>query len=176
MDLDALIRAQHRVLTSAQARDGGLTEEQVRWRVESRRWRRIARGLLQAGTEDLDWLGRAHAAVLWGGDGACLSLAAAAHLHGVEDRPPPVITVAIPHDRNVTRLPGTRYARRRRLEVVHRRQLPVTGAATTVLDLADQPGVTCAPPDAHPPDHPRPRARHRVAQPGPGPRLRHPMS
>lgn len=141
MDLDALIRSQHGVCSLAQAVEAGLTEDGVRWRVTSGRWFRLGRGLYRAQTGELDWHGRAHAAVLRGRDGCALSLRAAEHLHGVGSTPPPVITVAVPVGRSVTRLPGTRFRPHVGLEVVRRRGLPVTTAEQTVLDLADAPGV-----------------------------------
>jgi Transcriptional regulator, AbiEi antitoxin len=141
MDLDALIRSQHGVCSVAQAVEAGLTEDALRWRVASGRWTRLGRGLYRAQTGELDWLGRAHAAALRGRDGCALSLQAAEHLHGVAPTPPPVIQVAVPVGRTVTRLPGTRFRQHTGLEVVRRRGLPVTTAEQTVLDLGDAPGV-----------------------------------
>ncbi|HYN65915.1 MAG TPA: type IV toxin-antitoxin system AbiEi family antitoxin domain-containing protein [Ornithinibacter sp.] len=141
MDLDALIRSQHGVCTAAQALEGGVTPDGLRWRVASRRWSRIGQGLYRAQTGELDWQGRAHAAVLRGRDGCALSLRAAEFLHGVAPTAPPVITVAVPVGRSVTRLAGTRFRSHVRLEVVRRKGLPVTSAEQTVLDLADVRGV-----------------------------------
>jgi len=141
MDLEALIHAQHGVCSLAQAVGAGLSEDGVRWRVASGRWTRLGRGVYRAQTGELDWLGRAHAALLRGGDGCALSLRAAEHLHGVAPTPPAVITLAVPAGRSVTRLPGTRFRRHVGLEVVRRRGLAVTSAEQTVLDLADQTGV-----------------------------------
>ncbi len=141
MDLDALIRSQHGVCSRAQARAAGLSDDLLRWRVTSGRWSRIGQGLYLAQTGDLDWLGRAHAAVLRGGEGCALSLRCAEYLHGVTTTAPAVITVAVPPGRSVTRLPGTRFRRHVGLDVVRRKGLPVTRAEQTVLDLADLPGV-----------------------------------
>jgi hypothetical protein len=141
MDLDALIRSQHGVCTRAQAIEGGLTDDGLRWRVASGRWTRIGHGLYRAQTGELDWLGRAHAAVLCGVEGCALSLRGAEYLHGVTTTAPAVITVAVPGRRTVTRLSGTRFRRHAGLEVVRRKGLPVTSAECTVLDLADLPGV-----------------------------------
>jgi hypothetical protein len=109
--------------------------------VASGRWSRIGHGLYRAQTGDLGWPGRAHGAVLRGRDGCALSLKAAEYLHGVATTAPPVITVAVPVGRSVTRLTGTRFQEHVGLEVVRRRGLPVTSAEQTVLDLADAPGV-----------------------------------
>ncbi|NHA68428.1 type IV toxin-antitoxin system AbiEi family antitoxin domain-containing protein [Phycicoccus flavus] len=141
MDLDRLVRAQHGVCTTQQALVGGLSVEALRWKVASGRWQRLGRELYVAQTGPLDWLGRAHALVLRGGPGVALSLDSAAHLHGVRPDPPPVITLWVPRDRRMTRLPGSRVAQRSDVEVVVRRGLPVTSAARTALDLADVPGT-----------------------------------
>ncbi len=140
MHLDRVLSAQHGVCTTAQARAAGLTEDAMRWRVASGRWSRIGRGIHHAHTGPLDWMGRAHALVLRGGEGAALALEAAAHLHGVETSGPAVITLWVPAGREVTRLPGTRVRSRSGLETTTRRGLPVTTAASTVLDLAGVPG------------------------------------
>lgn len=137
MDLEALIRGQHGVVSTEQALGGGLSEDALRWRVESGRWSRLGRGLYLAQTGPIDWAGRAQALVLRAGDGAALGLGAAEYLHGVAPGPPTVITVMVPRGRRVQRLGGTRVRMRSHLEVVRRRGLPVTSAATTVLDLAD---------------------------------------
>jgi predicted transcriptional regulator of viral defense system len=140
MDLDALVRAQHGVVSTRQALDAGLTEDALQWRVASGRWARIGRGLYRAQTGSLDWAGRAHAALLRGGHGLALSLEAAQYVHGVAAMPPPVITVSVPPGREVTRLSGTRFRQRVELTFVRRKGLRVTSAADTVLDLANEPG------------------------------------
>lgn len=141
MDLDRLIRAQHGVCTTAQASEHGITIDGLRWRVSTKRWRRLGRGIYQAQTGELSWLGRAHAAVLRGGEGCALSLRSAEYLHGVAAKPPPVITIAVPRGRRIRRLTGTRFRACPVVEVVTRKGLPVTSATQTVLDLGAQPGV-----------------------------------
>ena len=103
MDLDALLRRQHGVLTHAQAVRAGLTEDAIRWRVTKGHWTRIARGIYHAYPGQLDWFGRAHALTLRLGPHAALTLETAAHLHGVETRQPPIITAAV-NGRQVERL------------------------------------------------------------------------
>ena len=43
-DLDVVLEAQHQVISAAQARAGGMTEEQIRWKVKSGRWQCLYRG------------------------------------------------------------------------------------------------------------------------------------
>lgn len=141
MSLDTILRRQHGVVSHEQAIASGLTSDAVRWRVTSGRWEPITRGLYRIRHTPWTWESRAHALVLRLGAGGALTLETAAHLHGVETRQPPVITGAVV-GRQVQRLTGTRVVRRRSLDVVERRGLPVTSAATTVLDLTARPGVT----------------------------------
>lgn len=142
MDLDQIIRRQHGVVSTRQALSAGLTQEQIRWALTSGRWVRLCRGIHRAQTGDLDWMGRAHALVLRAGDDAVLTLESASFLHRVASRPPQIITAAVPSARQVTRLAGTRIARRDRLSIVTRQGLPVTTAAQTALDLADVRGAS----------------------------------
>lgn len=141
VELDVLARRQYGVLTTGQAVACGLTPDALRCRVESGRWRRLARGLYLAHSGELDWWARASAAVLRAGPGSALAAETAVFLHGMTDRPSPVIVVAVPVERHPIRLPGTRVRRRRRLEIVTRHRLPVTTAEQTVIDVAAAPGT-----------------------------------
>ena len=141
MNLDAVLHRQHGVVSHDQALTSGLTPDAVRWRLASGRWERVARGLYRVHHTPWTWEARAHALALRLGPGGALTLETAAHLHGVESRQPPVLTGAVV-GRQVQRLTGTRVTRRRSLDVVKRKGLPVTSAATTVLDLTARPGVT----------------------------------
>ncbi|MGL5929912.1 MAG: type IV toxin-antitoxin system AbiEi family antitoxin domain-containing protein, partial [Dermatophilaceae bacterium] len=138
VDLARTIRRQRGVISTSQALECGLTEDALRWRVATGAWTRIGRGVYRAQTGELDWAGRAHAAVLRGGEGCALSLRAAEHAWGVVEKAPPVIVVAVPRGRRVTRLPGTRFRCTPVLDVVRRAGLPVTSAEQTVLDLGDE--------------------------------------
>lgn len=142
MDLDALARAQHGVLTRAQALQHGQTAEALRWRLRRGGWSRVHPGVYRVHTGDLGWLGRASAALLRLGDAAALSGLAAAYVLGIDDSAPQVITIAVPHACQRRRVPGTRVTRRRRLDTVVRRGLRVTTPAQTVIDSADAFGVT----------------------------------
>lgn len=141
MDLVSLLRDQHGLVTHAQAVEAGLSVDAVRWRVDDGEWHRIARGLYRVGTTPMTWLSRAHALALKLGPTGALTLEAAAYLHGVDERQPQIITGAVV-GRQVERLVGTRVSRRSRLDAVTRNGLPVTSAATTVLDLTARPGTT----------------------------------
>ncbi|MGL4176850.1 MAG: type IV toxin-antitoxin system AbiEi family antitoxin [Dermatophilaceae bacterium] len=141
MDLDTRSHLQHGVVSRAQALEH-LSEGELRWRLESGRWRRICPGVYQDHTGPLTWVARASAALLHAGPDAALALRAAAHLHGFLERQPQVLVVAVPNHRQVRRVPGMRVLRPRRLLTTEKRDLRVTTAATTVLDLAAAPGTT----------------------------------
>ncbi|MGL5862680.1 MAG: type IV toxin-antitoxin system AbiEi family antitoxin domain-containing protein [Phycicoccus sp.] len=141
MDLAARARRQHGVVSRAQALEH-LSTGELRWRLESGRWRRVCPGVYQDHTGPLTWPARASAALLHAGPGAALALHAAAHLHGFLAKQPQVLVVAVPNHRQVRRVPGMRVVRQRRLRTTEKRHLCVTTAATTVLGLAAIPGTT----------------------------------
>ena len=97
----------------------------------------MAHGIYYAHTGPLTWMARAHALALRLGPGGALTTETAAHLHGIEARAPQVLNGALV-SRQVRRLAGTRVTRRRALDIVTRQGLPVTSAASTVLDLVAQ--------------------------------------
>lgn len=140
MDLETIARRQAGVLSRDQARRF-LTEEAIRHRLTSRRWRRIHPGVYLTSSGQADWRARAHAALLHCGPGAALSLGSAAYLLGLSEKAPAVLNVVIPNGRKVAAVPGVRIRRSRADETVIRRGLRVTAPARTVLDLADQRGL-----------------------------------
>ncbi len=142
MDLRLTAKRQYGVVTTRQALDSGMTEEALAWKVASERWRHHASGLYVTSPVEPDWWGRASAALLRAGPNAALTMESAAHVLGFEKRPPGVISLGVPRDRHVTRLPGTRVSRRIRLETTIWRHLRVTTAAFTVVDLANRPGTS----------------------------------
>lgn len=144
MDLAALARRQHGVLSRIQALEAGLSPSAIRARLDSGRWQRMYPGIYLTHSGEVSWLARASAAVLHAGPGAALALTAAAHVWdlGVTDQAPQVIWVAIPWERRVIRAVGTRIRRRRALSTRTVRNLPVTTVEQTVLDLSDEPGWT----------------------------------
>lgn len=133
-----MARRQFGVISRAQALSG-ISRGTVRWLLSSGRWQRLAPGVYAMHRGPLTWRMRAQAAVLHAGTGAGLAGTSAAHVHGFAQRPPPVITVAVPHSRRVTRVPGVRIVRRRNLTIENISALPVTPAADSVLDCCSDP-------------------------------------
>lgn len=143
MDLSQVATGQHGVLTRAQALTE-LSEAALRWRLRRGDWHRVHPGVYQVHNGQLDWFGRASAALLCYGEGAALALESAAFVLGIESRPPALVQVDVPALNRRERRPGVRLRRRRRLETVRRRGLLVTSPDFTVLDLGDLPGASRA--------------------------------
>ena len=143
MDLDDLRRRQHGVVSRRQALAAGLTEHALRWRVDHGRWRRVHDGVYLTHAGELSWMARGWAAALHGGSGAGLGMLAAAHVHGLTDRPPAGIVLLVPEQRRVVSdPPRLQVTRRRGLVTVQVRGLALTSVEDTVLDLGGIRGAT----------------------------------
>ena len=130
-------RAQWGVVSLAQLRGLGLSQDAVQRRAHSGRLRRVHRGVYAVGGAVLPREGRWLAAVLASGQGAVLShVSAAVHWHLLSyDAPRPEVTA--PASRR--RVPGIRLHRSRSLDAqdttIHH-GIPVTTVHRTLLDLA----------------------------------------
>lgn len=136
MDIDALARLQYGVVTRSQALQE-LSPGAVRARLTGGHWKAVLPGVYRAHTGELDWHGRASAALFHCGEGAALSLNSAAYLLGLEPKPPQVLQVDIPHRLKHTKPVGVRVRRRRTLRITERQRLTITEPAFTVIDLGD---------------------------------------
>ncbi|WP_122261988.1 hypothetical protein [Ornithinimicrobium cerasi] len=126
-----------RVMTRQQALAAGHSAKELRVAVARGRWQRPFRGVLVTHAGPLTWRERMAAAVLAAGRGAVASGECALVLWGLSTREPSFLTVAVPVDRQVlTRLPGVRVRRRRRLTTARSQGIPVMGLHQTVLDVA----------------------------------------
>lgn len=145
-DWGALRRAadsQRGLLTLAQCRAAGLTDDVLRWRVDSGRWRRPHEGVYLTEPGRADWQTTALAALLCV-DVPGLECAAAfagtsaAFLWGLTPRPPRVVTLVVPSRRRVVAPPGAVVRRSTRWSgYVHELEDPArTTVAATVLDCA----------------------------------------
>jgi very-short-patch-repair endonuclease len=130
---------QHGVVTRADLRALGISENAIDARAKNGRLWRIHRGVYAVGRPTLALRGRFIAAVLSCGPGAALSHVAAGVLQGVLRERGPRIDVTVP---------GSGGRRRRGVVVIHRGALPdhevtvvegipVTSPARTFVDLAD---------------------------------------
>lgn len=138
MNLEELARWQYGVITRPQAL-ATLSPGAIRARLDDGHWRAVLPGVYRTHTGDLDWWGRASAALLHCGENAALSLKSAAYVLGLEAKPPQVLSVDIPHHLKHTRPVGVRVRRRRALRIVERQRVSITDPAFTVIDLGDTP-------------------------------------
>ena len=89
------MREQCGLITRAEARHLGMSDDQIRWRLRSGQWDEVYKGVFGSATIDVTPEQRLLAAVLAAGAGAIASFESAAWLWGLRDRPPerPTITV-----------------------------------------------------------------------------------
>jgi hypothetical protein len=91
-----LARRQSGLVSRSQARQAGLSEDMIKFRVRSGRWRRIHPGVYATFTGELNRRAYLWAAVLSAGPGAALSHDAAAELHRLSDRHADPVHVTVP--------------------------------------------------------------------------------
>lgn len=135
----ALARRQHGVITRGQAMSGGLTDAQIRWRLERGDWRVLHRGVYLTHTGELTWAARASAGLLWCGEDSALVLDAAAHMWRVAPEAPRLITIGVPSARRIQNSTDIQVVRRARLDLVRVNGLSTVRMAQTIVDLADDP-------------------------------------
>ena len=140
------LEQQHEVFTRRTAIAAGLTPDQIRWALSSRRWTALRRGHYVT-TEHLLVLAhdvramhtlQARAALMHLGCAVVISHRSAAVLHGIVlHRPPAVVTVTTGrHERRTVLGVDVRTTRSPDLQSELIEGLPVTCAARTVIDVA----------------------------------------
>ena len=145
-DWGALRRAaesQRDLLTRAQCLSAGLSDDLLRWRVDSGRWRRLHEGVYLTAPGRDDWRTSALAALLCV-DVPGLTCAAAfaddsaAFVWGLNSRPPHQVTLVVPARRRVVAPPGVVVRRSSRWSgYIDELEEPArTTVAATVLDCA----------------------------------------
>lgn len=140
--LQDLLRDHDGVITLAQARMAGLSQDDVDYRVRSGQWRRCARGVFFADDRQFTDAARVRAAVWSYGTDAVASGLAAAWWHQLTRYAPEVVEVTVSRSRRLRFQPGTRL-RRRDLdpaEVIERSDLRVTALPLTVVEAAARRG------------------------------------
>lgn len=138
--LREIARCQGGIVSRQQAIAAGMTPGAIVAKVKFDRWQRLYRGVYATFTGPLSREARLWAAVLYAGKGARLSHETAAELHGLADKPAPLIHLTVPISRRVRPADGL---------VIHvsalidtqpcppRGFLPRTPIEATVLDLVD---------------------------------------
>ena len=142
-ELRKVAAGQAGIVTRKQAIRAMRSSRAIEWKIQSREWRQVYRGVYATFTGPLSRHAQLWAAVLYAGERAVLSHESAAELQGLVDKPAEVIHVTVPASRRVTPVPGL---------VIHLSDLPerlaeypvgevpMTLVADTVIDLAE----TCA--------------------------------
>ena len=130
---------QHGVLTTRQARSGGLTMDQLRSRVSQGSWQRVHAGVYAVFSGEPQRSAVLWAAVLRAGPGAMLSHQTAAELAGLADGPSAAIHVTVPASRRIASIPGVvLHVSVRAAQARHPAAVPArTRVEETVLDLTD---------------------------------------
>ncbi|MEW2478284.1 type IV toxin-antitoxin system AbiEi family antitoxin domain-containing protein [Mycobacterium sp. NPDC049093] len=140
--LEDFLRDHDGVITLAQAKQAGLSQDAVNRRVRSGRWLRCSRGVYFADDRPFTDAARTRAAVWSLGPSATASGLAAAWWHGVTKYSPETIEVTVPKVSNFRRRHAVRI-RRRDLDphdIVERRGLRVTALPLTVVEAAARRG------------------------------------
>ncbi len=133
-----LLRNQDGVITVAQAKHVGLTQDDLDYRVHTGQWRRCSRGVYFADDREFTDRARIRAGVWAYGGQAVASGLAAAWWHHLTQFSPEIVEVTVPRDCRPTLRDGTKL-RRRDLdpaEVIERDQLRVTALPLTVIEAA----------------------------------------
>jgi hypothetical protein len=122
--------------TRRQLLDSGLTEETIRARLRSGRWRTAYKGVYWTFSGSPPRAAALWTAVLTAGRGAVLSHETAAELLGLAPSTSPLLHVSVPPDRRIRPVAGVRVHHRSTPPVaVPARWPPRTGIVDTVLDL-----------------------------------------
>ena len=133
----SVIARQDAVVTSAQLRAWGVSRAVVSRRITRGDWQQLVRGVVAVHSGTISWRQHARGALLYAGDGAALSHASAAFVHGIVPAPGPTIVLSIPARRAVAAQPGLDIRRRRTMPYAGGR-LRATGIDATVLDLVHE--------------------------------------
>lgn len=113
----------------------GLSDEKVRWLVDSGRWQLVHPRTFAVFSGKLSYRAAMRAAVVYAGEGAVLSHVTAGHEYGLCGRPA-VVHVSVPYVREVDSRAGVKVHRSRTLRPADAvGSLPFTTVERTVLDL-----------------------------------------
>ncbi|WP_135452455.1 type IV toxin-antitoxin system AbiEi family antitoxin domain-containing protein [Mycobacterium sp. DL99] len=140
--LEDYLRDHDGVITLAQAKLAGLTQDMVDFRVKTGRWIRCARGVYFVDDRPFNDSARVRVGVWSYGLNAVATGLAAAWWHGITKYPPETVEATTPRASRLRGHPGTKL-RRRDLDpadIVERRGLRVTALPLTVVEAAARRG------------------------------------
>jgi very-short-patch-repair endonuclease len=140
--LDDYLRHQDGILTLAQARRAGLSQDAIDRRVKSGHWLRCSRGVYFVDDRPFTDEARIRAGVLSYGHDAVASGLAAAWWHHLTRFAPETVEVTVPRNARLRRHVGTRLRRRdlATADIVERKGLRVTALPLTVVEAAARRG------------------------------------
>jgi hypothetical protein len=133
-----LAQRQHGAISRRQALSEGMSGRAIDWRLATGEWVRVFQGAYRVGGAECTWEQTIMAGCLAAGPGAVASHRAAAALFGMPGVPR-WVEVTVPESRRV-QLEGVTAHRARLLtpqDIGAVKGIPVTGAARTIVDLAD---------------------------------------
>src|SRR5436853_436079 len=92
----ALAARQHGVITKAQLRRTGVTDDSIRWRVSAGSLELVVTGVYRVGGAARTWEQHLAGACLWGGPDACASHRSAGALWGFQGFGPGLVEISTP--------------------------------------------------------------------------------
>jgi hypothetical protein len=136
--VEAMLRQQSGVISRRQARDAGMSEDQIDRRLATGRWVTVCPGVYRPADHELSDEARVRAVGLWAGDRATISGLAAAWWHRLWPDPPSVVEVTARLTSGLRPGAGVRLRRRDLLDAgrMATRGLWVTDLPLTVLEAA----------------------------------------
>ncbi|OBB12157.1 hypothetical protein A5761_22485 [Mycolicibacterium setense] len=140
--IEDYLRDHDGVITVAQAKQAGLTQDVIDNRVRAGRWLRCSRGVYFVDDRPFTDYARMRVGVWSYGTPAVASGLAAAWWHGVTKYAPEIVEVTAPRGSRLQLRPGTKL-RRRDLDptdIVERRSLRVTALPLTIVEAAARRG------------------------------------
>jgi hypothetical protein len=137
-----IMARQDGVLSRKQAIGAGMTQGQIRHRLETGRWTMVHPSVYRSADHQFTDAARVRSAGLWGGANALISGIAAAYWWGLPTPAPKVVEVVIPPNEHRRSRPGTRIVRRRvpRQDRMWVSAAPVTSLALSVMVASVQLG------------------------------------
>ena len=136
--LDAVLQCQQRIIRRDQALAAGIAEPTLESPVSRGLWRRLLPRVYSVGADIADPAVRTRAGWLWAGEDSVVVGHSAAWWLGLEDRPPGIISIAVPVSRKMSAQRGYAMVR---CDIhpddrVEKDRITITSPARTCLDLA----------------------------------------
>ena len=126
------------MVTRAQLRALGMSDDAIEYRLRRGRLHRVRRGVYAVGRPQLTRHGVLIAAVLGCGPGAALSHDAAGEVLGIRRRRAGLIDVTVPGPRRASKAIRLHRSVLQEGDVTHSHAIPVTSIVRTLLDLAQR--------------------------------------